>query len=187
MAGRIFNPVSVSAVVGILFLFATLWNLQSRDILYTHLEENEKATPTPTPTEFPEITAENSTIAENTTEVAIPEPEPTRLSFLEIATKYGTDKVTTHHYNYSEFRALPTFFNLTNSTVYEKYLEPIRDKPLKMLEIGLGCNMAYGPGKSYYTWLEFLPNVDLYYIEYDRGCVEKWAPVIVQGPYSKET
>jgi hypothetical protein len=48
--------------------------------------------------------------------------------------------------------------------VYEKYLEPIRDKPLKMLEIGLGCNMAYGPGKSYYTWLEFLPNVDLYYI-----------------------
>jgi hypothetical protein len=59
--------------------------------------------------------------------------------------------------------------------VYEKYLEPIRDKPLKMLEIGLGCNMAYGPGKSYYTWLEFLPNVDLYYIEYDKACVEKWA------------
>ncbi len=61
------------------------------------------------------------------------------------------------------------------ATVYEKYLEPIRDKPLKMLEIGLGCNMAYGPGKSYYTWLEFLPNVDLYYIEYDAACVEKWA------------
>ena len=61
--------------------------------------------------------------------------------------------------------------------MYEKYLEPIRDKPLKMLEIGLGCNMDYGPGKSYYTWLEFLPNVDLYYIEYDKACVEKWAQV----------
>lgn len=45
--------------------------------------------------------------------------------------------------------------------MYEKYLDPIRHKPLKMLEIGLGCNMAYGPGKSYYTWLEFLPNVDM--------------------------
>jgi hypothetical protein len=68
--------------------------------------------------------------------------------------------------------------------VYEKYLEPIRDKPLKMLEIGLGCNMGYGPGKSYYTWLEFLPNVDLYYIEYDKECVEKWAQVKSLSPRS---
>lgn len=59
--------------------------------------------------------------------------------------------------------------------MYDKYLEPIRDRPLKMLEIGLGCDMSYGPGKSYYTWLEFLPNVDLYYIEYNKECVEKWA------------
>jgi hypothetical protein len=100
MAIRIFNPVSISAAVGILFLFATLWNLQSRDILYTHLEETEKPTM---------IVPANTTefAAENATEVAIPEPEqepePTRHSFLEIATKYGTDKVTTHHYNYSKF------------------------------------------------------------------------------------
>jgi hypothetical protein len=66
---------------------------------------------------------------------------------------------------------------LTQLSVYEKYLEPIRDKPLKMLEIGLGCDMSYGPGKSYYTWQEFLPNVDLYYIEYDKECVRKWAQV----------
>lgn len=72
--------------------------------------------------------------------------------------------------------------NLTGSTVYEKYLEPIRDKPLKMLEIGLGCDMTYGPGKSYYTWLEFLPNVDMYYIEYNKECVEKWSQVISQLP-----
>ncbi|CZT11713.1 uncharacterized protein RCO7_08685 [Rhynchosporium graminicola] len=81
------------------------------------------------------------------------------LSFLEIATKHGTDKVSPHHYNH----------------MYEKYLDPVRDRPLKMLEIALGCNMAYGPGKSYYTWLEFLPRVDLYYIEYDGACVEKWS------------
>lgn len=44
-----------------------------------------------------------------------------------------------------------------------------------MLEIGLGCDMHYGPGKSYYTWLEYFPHVDLYYIEYDAKCAEQWA------------
>lgn len=39
-----------------------------------------------------------------------------------IARKHGTDKVTTHHYD----------------AMYDKYLEPLRDRPLKMLEIGLG-------------------------------------------------
>lgn len=59
--------------------------------------------------------------------------------------------------------------------MYEKYLSPLRLQPLKMLEIGLGCDMAYGPGASYYTWLEYLPKVDLYYIEYNALCAEKWA------------
>ena len=59
--------------------------------------------------------------------------------------------------------------------MYEKYLPAYRDKPLKMLEIGLGCGMSYGPGVSYYTWLEYFPYVDLYYIEYDAACAKKWA------------
>jgi hypothetical protein len=75
--------------------------------------------------------------------------------------------------------------SLRNPSVYEKYLGPIRDKPLKMLEIGLGYNMDYGSGKSYYTWQEFLPDVDLYYIEYDRACVEKWAQVFDPCPSSQ--
>jgi len=33
----------------------------------------------------------------------------------------------------------------------------------------------YGPGASYNTWLDFLPNVELYYIEYDAECAKKWA------------
>src|SRR5450432_4049187 len=73
--------------------------------------------------------------------------------------KHGTDKVSTHKYHH----------------MYQKYFEPMRDQPLKMLEIGLGCDMNYGPGASYYTWLEYFPNVDLYYIEYDKACAEKWA------------
>lgn len=44
-----------------------------------------------------------------------------------------------------------------------------------MLEIGLGCDMNYGPGASYYTWLEYFPNVDLYFIEYDAKCARQWA------------
>lgn len=35
--------------------------------------------------------------------------------------------------------------------------------------------MEYGPGASYYTWLEYFPQVDLYYIEYDADCAKKWA------------
>jgi hypothetical protein len=47
-------------------------------------------------------------------------------SFQEVALKYGTDKVTTHKYQF----------------MYEKYLNPLQGKKLKMLEIGLGCNMV---------------------------------------------
>ncbi|PKS11718.1 hypothetical protein jhhlp_001706 [Lomentospora prolificans] len=80
-------------------------------------------------------------------------------SWYEIAMAAGTDKVTTHEYQY----------------MYEKYLPAIRNGHVKMLEIGLGCNMNYGPGKSYATWLEYFPNLDLYYIEYDGACAAKWA------------
>ncbi|PMD27803.1 hypothetical protein NA56DRAFT_640571 [Hyaloscypha hepaticicola] len=82
-----------------------------------------------------------------------------RPSFYDIATKYGTDKVTVHTYH----------------RMYEHRLAPLRDQKIKMLEIGLGCDMGYGPGASYYTWLEYFPHVDLYYIEYDAECAHRWA------------
>lgn len=139
MAVRIFNLVSVTAVAGIFLLFITLWNLQARPG-YQDLVRF----------------VNDTTLHRSSGKVGSAIKRP---SFTEIATKYGTDKVTTHHYNY----------------MYEKYLEPMRDRPLKMLEIGLGCDMSYGPGASYHTWLEFFPNVDMYYIEFDAKCVEKWA------------
>jgi hypothetical protein len=112
MQGRIFNFVSVSAAVGILFLFATLWNLQSRDILYTHLEEFEKVTPTQN------TTVPEDVLANNTNGITELTGEPTRPSFLEIATKWGTDKVTVHHYNHSEFsRSLEGFTSNTTLSV----------------------------------------------------------------------
>lgn len=50
-----------------------------------------------------------------------------------------------------------------------------------MLEIELGCDMSYGPGTSFYTWLEYSPYVDLYFIEYDAECAEKWAANITEA------
>jgi len=82
-----------------------------------------------------------------------------RPSFYEVAAKYGTDKVTAHSYHH----------------MYEKYLPAFRMKRIKMLEIGLGCDMGYGPGASYNLWLEYFPYVDLYFIEYDERCARKWA------------
>ncbi|KAL3423527.1 hard-surface induced protein [Phlyctema vagabunda] len=82
-----------------------------------------------------------------------------RPSFYDVASREGTDKVTSHHYQY----------------MYESRLSPMRDQRIKFLEIGLGCSMGYGPGKSYYTWLEYFPNVDLYYIEYNAKCAAEWA------------
>ena len=59
--------------------------------------------------------------------------------------------------------------------MYEPRLEPLRDQHLKMLEIGLGCDMSYGPGASYKLWKEYFPHVDLYFIEYDAACAQKCA------------
>ncbi|RSL81289.1 hypothetical protein CEP52_010156 [Fusarium oligoseptatum] len=82
--------------------------------------------------------------------------KPDNATFEAIARKHGTNKVTSHSYQF----------------MYEKYLGPLQGRSVKFLEIGLGCNMDYGPGASYNTWLEFLPGVDLYFIENDRICAE---------------
>lgn len=81
------------------------------------------------------------------------------LSFYEIAIKHGTDKVTDHSYQ----------------DMYELYLPALRHKRIKMLEIGLGCDMTYGPGASYHLWLEYFTNIDLYFLEYDASCAAQWA------------
>ncbi|TVY80371.1 8-demethyl-8-alpha-L-rhamnosyl tetracenomycin-C 2'-O-methyltransferase [Lachnellula suecica] len=160
MAVKTFNIVSVSAVLAIFLLFTTLWNLQARPEYFsdgsTHHYSQENGT---------NATLEGGLPSPSPVVIEKPEPTETRPSWREVAFKYGTDKVTVHHYQY----------------MYEKYLQPIRDRPLKMLEIGLGCNMGYGPGHSYHTWLEFFPNVDMYYIEYDAACVEKWAANITDA------
>eukprot|EP00760_Papus_ankaliazontas_P002361 PhM_4_TR10962/c1_g2_i1/m.85518 len=62
------------------------------------------------------------------------------------------DKVTNHKYQY----------------LYAKYLDPVRasGQHIKMLEIGIGCDMTYGPGWSYALWSHYLPNLELYMVDW---------------------
>ena len=55
-----------------------------------------------------------------------------------------------------------------------KYVGPIRHKNINLLEIGLGCGMPFGVGKSLSLWKDYIPNVKLTYIEYDGECAEKF-------------
>ncbi|RYE27296.1 MAG: class I SAM-dependent methyltransferase [Sphingobacteriaceae bacterium] len=80
------------------------------------------------------------------------------MDFYTVGMKYGTDKVDGHLYHH----------------MYSKYFEKTRCDKIKLVEIGLGCDMAYGPGASFYLWLEFFPNAEIYFIEYDEACAKAW-------------
>eukprot|EP00760_Papus_ankaliazontas_P027053 PhM_4_TR3124/c0_g1_i1/m.69640 len=78
-------------------------------------------------------------------------------SFKRIATKLKDDKAWRHKYDVG----------------YSNYLEQIRHRPLRVLEIGLGCDQP-AIGLSVLLWEEYLPNAELVMIEYDRACAVKW-------------
>jgi len=76
----------------------------------------------------------------------------------EIALETGTNKVRT------------PFFD-----AYEQYLPDLRHSPVRFMEIGLGCDMTYGPGKSLDLWDRYFTHKDarIFFIEYDSICAEK--------------
>lgn len=134
--------------------FHNAWNRPSSSAPVPEISESSFSNTIPPPIPVPEKQpiAAASKGAASTSDEKLP-------TFHEIALKYGTDKVTDHQYWF----------------MYDKHFPAIRHQKLKMLEIGLGCDMSYGPGKSYYTWLEYFPNVELYYMEYDAECAAKWS------------
>lgn len=69
-----------------------------------------------------------------------------------------TDKVTTHTYQ----------------VMYGQYLLPYyyKNPKMKMLEIGLGCDMNYGPGASVALFEKLFPEAELWEAEYNAACVE---------------
>ena len=84
--------------------------------------------------------------------------------FKQIAAKHGTDKTKDHEYH----------------NMYGKILGTMKYKRLSLLEIGLGCNMNYGPGRSIPVWRDFLPKVNLSILEYDGNCAEKFRSKVEQ-------
>ncbi|KAF5831800.1 hypothetical protein DUNSADRAFT_12568 [Dunaliella salina] len=81
-------------------------------------------------------------------------------NFTHMARQAGTDKVEPHNFHF----------------LYQKYFELSCRRPAltKMMEIGLGCDMQYGPGKSAILWRKFFPEADIWFAEYDSACVSKF-------------
>lgn len=81
----------------------------------------------------------------------------TALSFDPVSDKVGVTSEHRYHNMYGTF-LLPYVANKPN---------------LKFLEIGLGCNMDYGPGASVKIWKKLLPMAELWEAEFVKDCVEK--------------
>jgi hypothetical protein len=81
--------------------------------------------------------------------------------FLDVARDFQptTDKVTHHPYE----------------IMYGMFLLPFYSyKPnMKFLEIGLGCDMTYGPGASVALWRKLFPKAELWEAEFDATCANK--------------
>mmetsp|Transcript_81334 Transcript_81334/g.174082 ORF Transcript_81334/g.174082 Transcript_81334/m.174082 type:complete len:441 (-) Transcript_81334:303-1625(-) len=83
-------------------------------------------------------------------------------NFLYKAAASGTDKIDAAH-NYSlEYHRFMDHFPMNRSGM--------------MVEIGLGCTMAYGAGASAKIWPALFPNLSVRFVEIDRPCTEKWLP-----------
>lgn len=82
----------------------------------------------------------------------------TRETWESMAKRAGTDKVTDHRYE----------------KIYEMWLAPWRHEAVNFLEIGLGCGMTYGPGKSLGLWEEYFTHRDarVSFVEVDGECVK---------------
>ena len=59
--------------------------------------------------------------------------------------------------------------------MYGQFLLPFyATKPkMKLLEIGLGCDMVYGPGASAALWKKLFPEADLWVADANATCVER--------------
>jgi len=82
-------------------------------------------------------------------------------NFQESATSLQptSDKFTTHSYQ----------------TMYGVFLGPMSSNAenVKVLEIGLGCDMVYGPGASVEVWKQALPKAELWEAEFNADCVKQ--------------
>jgi hypothetical protein len=77
-----------------------------------------------------------------------------------------TDKITTHRYDIMYGKFLFPF-------IHRHILE--HNRKIKFFEIGLGCDMVYGPGASIFLWKNiFKDTAEIWSAEVDSKCVEKF-------------
>ena len=62
--------------------------------------------------------------------------------------------------------------------MYGIFLMPLKalGSRIRILEIGLGCDMSYGPGASAILKREMLPEAQMWEAELDGACVQKYRP-----------
>ena len=84
---------------------------------------------------------------------------PGEMTFCDVGMLAKTDKIAGREYQ----------------TLYEKYLQPLRHTPVRLLEIGLGCNMAYGPGHPVALWTQCLSHKksSVSFVEFYKDCAER--------------
>ena len=83
----------------------------------------------------------------------------------ELALKHGTDKASAIH-NYTRY--------------YEQYFEPLRDKPLRILEIGIAT------GASLRMWREYFPNAEIIGLDKDEAYMTKEGVITIKGDQSNK-
>jgi len=76
-------------------------------------------------------------------------------TFEDVATKCFTDKVLTHAYHHT----------------YHQVMHMYKHRQIKLLEIGLGCNMGGGRGAaSICLWKTYFERADLWMMDFDETC-----------------
>lgn len=108
--------------------------------------------------------APNTEVAATHNTVTVANPQTNKpaaaVTFLSVARSSNpvTDKIGPHRYD----------------QLYDLYFNSeVQQSNVKLLEIGLGCNMGYGPGASAQIWTTLLPKAEIWFAEYDKGCVER--------------
>ena len=95
-----------------------------------------------------------------------PEGDKKNSEFFQIASTTKTDKITKHDYHHLYGAHLGKWSHRNTGA---------------FLEIGWGCTMGYGPGESADIWTQLFNHV--YFVEYDKKCVDKHADRINKAAY----
>lgn len=102
------------------------------------------------------ITAQSSQIQEN------------EKIFIEMGTKYRSDKVSTHKY-----QLMYSMFLMPAVKYHKEQISSTNNRKFKLFEIGIGCDV---PGASLFLWQSIFGTeyVDLWMGDYAQNCIDKF-------------